>query len=128
MSDPSRYFAAGAAVRTINSCYTLTGSEFLTISNPCVGLRAESAEAVTWDDPRSPFKGTHRGIKLNDFSVTNPNGPEIFFTDVLGMNGSTTPFPGSVQQRVRQGSHAPYAFGGPSIGSNHDAPGVHAPN
>ncbi len=128
VSDPSRYFAAGAAVRTINSCYTLTGSEFLTISNPCVGLRAESAEAVTWDDPRSPFKGTHRGIKLNDFSVTNPNGPEIFFTDVLGMNGSTTPFPGSVQQHVRQGSHAPYAFGGPSIGSNHDAPGVHAPN
>lgn len=128
VSDPSRYFDGATLGRTIASCYTQDGGSFFTISNPCVGLRKSSAEEIAWNDPRSPFKGTERGLRLNDFAVTYPEGPEVFYTDVLGMNASPTPFAGSIRQHVVHGTHLPYAFTGPTVGGDHNAPGVHAPN
>ncbi len=57
-------------------------------------------KAITWDDPRSPFRGRHRGQYVNASRINNAGGPQYWYTDVFGRNAQTTPFPGSVRQMV----------------------------
>jgi hypothetical protein len=53
---------------------------------------------VTWDDPRSAFRGLHRGAYFTPAVLDNVGGPEVWHTDPFGGNGQTTPFPGSIRQ------------------------------
>jgi hypothetical protein len=127
VSDPSRYWN-GKLARTVDQCFRVIGVAFQTISNPCVNLRKLAAgDPIQWDDERSPFKGVQRSVRFNDFTLSN-TGPEVWYTDVLGMNPSLTPFPGSVRQMVRGSHPGVYAFTGPNVGGNYNAPGVRAPN
>jgi hypothetical protein len=131
VSNPSRYWALDGLRRTVDQCYRVVAGAFQVISNPCLTLRARygTATPIAWDSEHSPFKGTQRGVRLNDFQLYHASGPEVFYTDVLGQNASVTPFPGSVRQYVRNGSY-PYPLGGGQnkVGGDFNAPGVHAPN
>jgi hypothetical protein len=62
--------------------------------------------------------------------VSNPDGPSIWYTDALGRNGRTEPFPGSIRQWVARRDNGGIDLHGPSIGRNrsYDAVGVRAPN
>jgi hypothetical protein len=53
---------------------------------------------VTWDDPRSAFRGLHRGAYFSPAVLDNLGGPEVWHTDPFGGNGQSSPFPGSIRQ------------------------------
>ena len=57
---------------------------------------------LTWDDPRSPFKGLHRGNYFKPANVANAAGPEVWYTDPFGKNGQAIPFPGSIKQFIEK--------------------------
>lgn len=123
--DPSRYYdpaAEGSLARPIDLCY-----EGVAVGRDrCEGL---PAEPVPWDDPRSPFKGVRRFVDINGNTVRNTDGPNVWYTDPLGRNARTEPFPGSVRQWVGRRNNEGLDLHGPVIGRSrdYDAPGVHAP-
>jgi hypothetical protein len=124
--DPSRYYDAAmtqAVGRPVDLCYLpeLMGTD------RCEGV---GGDTVTWDSPRSPFKGVRRFVDINGNRVHNANGPEVWYTDALGRNGRTQPFPGSIRQWVAIRDNEGLDIGGGVIGRdrNYDAPGVRAPN
>lgn len=55
---------------------------------------------IRWDDPRSAFRGVHRGMYFQPAVLNNATGPEYWYTDPYGKKASTTPFPGSVKQQI----------------------------
>jgi len=63
--------------------------------------------------------------------LSNSDGPEVWYTDAFGRNGRTTPFPGSIRQRLgTMDNEIGVSAGGPVIGGNRNyrGAGVHAPN
>lgn len=96
--NPSRYYDASKPnrlARQVDLCY-----EENIRGDYCDQVRRitqQTGQRVTWDDPRSPFKGTLREFRPGTFMVRN-TGPTTVYTDVYGRNVSTTPFPGSIKQ------------------------------
>ncbi len=123
--DPSRYFdvASRSLARPIDLCYLpqLQGRD------RCEALGGDS---VGWNDPLSPFKGVRRFVDVNGNRVANAEGPTVWYTDALGRNGRTEPFPGAIRQWIARRDNRGLGFHGPTIGRNrsYDAPGVRAPN
>ena len=124
--DPSRFFDASAErsmARPVDLC---TLPELLG-EDRCEGV---PPEGLSWDDPRSPFKGVRRFVDINSNRVRNEAGPNIWYTDSLGRNGSTEPFPGAIRQWVAMRDNSGIDLRAGNIGRDrsYDAPGVHAPN
>jgi hypothetical protein len=123
--DPSRFFdtPTGTLARPIDLCYLpqLAGED------RCQTLGTDS---VTWDDPRSPFKGVRRFVDVNSNRQSNADGPNVWYTDALGRNGRTEPFAGAIRQWISRRDNTGLDLHGPTIGRNrsYDAPGVRAPN
>jgi hypothetical protein len=123
--DPSRFFDATVPglARPIDLCYRpeIRGE------GACQALGTDS---VGWNDPRSPFKGVRRFVDVNGNRSDNADGPNVWYTDALGRNGRTEPFPGSIRQWVAKHDTGALDLHGPSIGDNrrYDDTGVHAPN
>jgi hypothetical protein len=124
--DPSRYFDASLERkmgRPIDLCYRagVVGRD------DCEGL---PATPIAWDDPRSPFKGARRFVDINSNHVRNSDGPSVWYSDPLGRNARTEPFPGSIRQWIAPRDNSGLDLHGPVIGHerSYDAPGVHAPN
>lgn len=124
--DPSRFYdtsAERALGRPVDLCYLpeLSGED------RCAALAEDS---VGWDDPRSPFKGVRRFVDINGNRVRNADGPNVWYTDALGRNGRTEPFPGSIRQWIALRDNEGLDIGGGVIGRDrdYDAPGVRAPN
>lgn len=124
--DPSRFFdpsLPSSLGRPIDLCYQpgVQGED---------RCRDLPATPVAWNDPRSPFKGVRRFVDVNGNRVSNPDGPNIWYTDALGRNGRTEPFPGAIRQWVAVRDNTGIDLHGPAIGQNrsYDATGVHAPN
>ena len=69
-------------------------------------------------------------MDVNSNRVTNADGPNIWYTDALGRNARTEPFPGSIRQWVASRDNEGLRISGPVIGRSrdYDAPGVRAPN
>lgn len=74
----------------------------------------------------------HRDFDINTLSIRNAEGPAIWYTDPLGRNGRTTPFPGSIRQFIAiiDNTRGGARMHGPSVGRDrdHGGPLVHAPN
>lgn len=123
--DPSRYYDP-ALERSMGRPIDLCGDARVDGRDRCEGV----AEDVTWDDPRSPFKGVRRFVDVNGNNVRNADGPEIWYTDPLGRNGRTEPFPGSIRQWVAQHDNSGLDLHGLVMGRDrdYDATGVRAPN
>jgi hypothetical protein len=124
--DPSRYHDPAlerVMGRPIDLCYepSVAGRD------RCEGL---PAEPISWDDPRSPFKGVRRFVDVNSNNVRNADGPEVWYTDPLGRNGRTEPFPGSIRQWVARHDNSGLDLHGNVMGRDRDysGPGVRAPN
>jgi hypothetical protein len=124
--DPSRFYDGGAPAglaRPIDLCYQagIQGED------RCEGL---PTDPLSWDDPRSPFKGVRRFVDVNSNRINNAEGPSVWYTDALGRNGRTEPFPGSIRQWIAAYDNQNYDLHGPVIGRtrDYDGPGVHAPN
>ncbi len=86
---------------------------------------------VAFDDPRSPFNGVRRKVDINSNRVNNLDGPNVWYPDPFGKNGSATAFPGSVRQWIaRVNNDRAFDFSGPTIGGerSYGASGTHAPN
>ncbi len=125
--DPSRFFDGGQAnglARPIDLCY-VAGLEG---EDRCEGV--SPTDTLSWNDPRSPFKGVRRFVDVNANRIRNADGPSVWYTDALGRNGRTEPFPGSIRQWIAAYDNEHYDLHGPQIGRDrsYDAPGVHAPN
>lgn len=125
--DPSRYFASsgpGRMGRPIELC----SDAGIAGRDRCEGV--SPGGEISWDDPRSPFKGTRRFVDINANNVRNEGGPTTWYTDPLGRNGQPFPFPGSIRQWVAARDNRGLDLHGPVIGRDrdYDAPGVHAPN
>lgn len=134
--DPARYFDPNrptGLARTIDLCWERTATGDRATGSACDVATAYGARPVPlpFDDPRSPFTGTHRETYLNQTTISNPNGPRRWYTDPYGRSASRSPFPGALCQLVSptDNTHRPtlesQAFGAERP---YSAPGVHAPN
>lgn len=125
--DPSRYFDP-AAERSMARPVDLCALPALAGRDRCEDI--EGMLDVTWDDVRSPFKGTRRFVDINSNRVSNADGPTIWYTDPLGRNGQTEPFTGSIRQWIAAHDNNGLDLRGVIMGRDrdYDAEGVHAPN
>ena len=124
--DPSRYFDP-VAERSLGRSVDLCARPLIMGRDRC----EELGDAIpSWDDVRSPFKGTRRFVDINSNRVNNAGGPTVWYTDPLGRDGRTEPFSGSIRQWVAKRDNTAFDLRGPVIGRDrdYDAAGVHAPN
>lgn len=124
--DPSRFFDP-AAERSMGRPVDLCALPLIMGRDRCEEL---GETVVAWDDVRSPFKGTRRFVDVNGNRVNNEGGPNVWYTDPLGNNGSPDPFPGSIRQWVASRNNEGLDLHGAVMGKDrdYDAEGVHAPN
>lgn len=133
---PSRYYDAsvnGFVARPAALC-TLTIDDRRARGNECSGMSTMVdgvPHSVDYDDPQSRFNGVRRQMDLNNNVISNANGPTVWYTDPLGRNAQTTPFPGSIRQVIAKIDNN-YGVGldGPVFGGNRNygGNGVRAPN
>lgn len=86
---------------------------------------------MTFDNPGSVFNGADHFVDINANQLSNSDGPEVWYTDAFGRNGQTSPFSGSIRQRLSKlDTKIGVDAGGPVIGNNRNCAGagVHAPN
>ena len=118
--------------RPIDVCYEVTPSGGRASGGPCeASTRNGTVPNVEFDDPRSQFNGTGRFVDINAIRIENAGGSGIWYTDALGRQGRTTPFPGSIRQVISPvDRYIGVDLGGPSIGGDRQYadPGVRSPN
>jgi hypothetical protein len=119
------YFNVG---RPIDVCYEVTENGERAQGGACDESTDEGAIQIAFDDPRSRFDGADRDMDINGITVTNADGPEVWYTDPFGNNGRTEPFPGSIKQFVAKFDNSAVTPHGPSIGRDYGGNGVHPPN
>jgi hypothetical protein len=133
--NPARYYdpaRPNGLARTVDLCWERTPSGERASGSACdlatdYGRRAP----ISFDDPRSPFDGTHRETVVDQTRVANRRGPRRWFTDPYGRRASRRPFPGALCQLVSRSDNtrrqpvAAQAFGAERP---YDRRGVHAPN
>ena len=135
VSRPSRFFDPAKpdlTGRPIDLCYEASGG-LEARDGDCDEATGDGVvQGITFDDPRSPFNGVARDFDVNSLRIQNADGPEIWYTDPLGGNARTTPFPGSIRQYISaiDNTRGGADMHGPQIGRNmnHGGPTVHAPN
>ncbi len=129
---PSRFFdptLENNVGRPIDVCYEVTESGERAQGGACDESTNEGAvQGMAFDDPRSAFDGADRDMDINGITVTNADGPEVWYTDPFGGNGRTRPFPGSIEQFISKFDNSAVTPHGPSIGRYYGGNGVHAPN
>lgn len=125
--DPSRYYDPASTDRAMSRPIDLCYLPVVALRDRCQGL---PAEPIAWDDARSPFKGVRRFVDVNGNRVRNADGPEVWYTDPLGRNARTSPFPGSIRQWIAKHDNSGLDLHGEVMGHDrsYDAPGVRAPN
>lgn len=134
--DPSRYANPAASTRigrAIDLCWEVEPNGDRARSAACDGVTAGGTlpSAYAFNDPRSPFDGTHRDVYLRETTLDNAGGARLYWTDPYGGNASTTPFPGALCQLVGDvDTTARPALQERVFGRNrpNDDAGVHAPN
>jgi hypothetical protein len=133
--NPARYFdpaEPGGLARTIDLCWERTADGRRAHGSACDLATAYGTRSspLPFDDPHSPFDGSHRETYLNQTAVSNRHGPNRWYTDPYGRNASKRPFPGSLCQivartRTRHPNLESQAFGSERP---YDRPSIHAPN
>ena len=127
--DPALHPTVG---RPMDVCYEVTATGEETRGGACDAATQNGAiTGITYDDPRSPFNGADHFVDINANRISNPDGPEVWYTDAYGRNGRSDPFPDSIRQRIAVGeSEAGVDDGGPVIGDERDysGAGTRAPN
>ncbi len=122
---------------TMDLCYETLANGNRSRGGACdIATNYGTIKGISWDDSRSAFKGTHRGVYFKPGDVKNSAGPALWYTDPFGENAQTTPFPGSIKQYVIQRDinygqkyGGGVAFTDPTlIDRDYENSTVHAPN
>jgi len=127
--NPSRYHDASKPnrlARTVDVCYQGVSGAFCDMARRTT---QRTGTQVTWDDPASPFKGTIRQMRPGTFNLRT-SAPTTIYTDALGANASTTPFPGAIAQHFSGATTSSLYVRGATrdYGSDQAHSTVHAPN
>jgi hypothetical protein len=134
---PSRYFdpvAVDGVARPMDLCYEVEPNGDQTRDSICEEVTADrSILGITYDDPRTAFDGAQRFVDINSNSVTNADGPDVWYTDPFGHHARVEPFTGSIRQFIaRIDNERGIGLSGPNIGRERDygdrSSGVHPPN
>lgn len=131
---PSRFHdpaAPNLTGRPIAACLETESNGDRARGSMCSEPTQNGTVAVAFNDPRSPFNGVRRKVDINSNRVNNAAGPNVWYTDPFGRNGSTAPFPGAVRQWIgKVNNDRAFNFSGPTIGGNrkYGGAGTHAPN
>lgn len=131
---PSRFYdptAPDGVARPIDVCYEVQPDGSAARDGLCSTSTANGViTGIAYSDPRSRFNGVRRFVDINDNRIANTDGPEFWYTDPLGRNGRTEPFPGSIRQFIARVDNTARVSHGPVIGRDRDygAPGLRAPN
>ena len=134
--DPARYFdpaQPNGLARTIDLCWQRTPDGRRAAGSACDVATAygRRTSPIPFDDPHSPFTGTHRETYLNQTTISNRHGPRRWYTDPYGRSASPRPFPGAICQLIgrtdnpRRPTLESQAFGSERPYSR---PSIHAPN
>jgi hypothetical protein len=69
-------------------------------------------------------------VDVNSNDIRNAEGPQFWYTDPLGRNARTEPFPGSIRQYIARMDNSGRGGSGPAIGRERDYGDgrAHAPN
>ncbi len=69
-------------------------------------------------------------MDINSIRIRNQDGPEVWYTDAWGENGSPEPFAGSIRQWIARVNNEVATPSGGRMGKdrNYGGQGVHAPN
>ncbi len=128
---PSRFHDPAIAPvvgRPIDICYEVAPTGEQASGGPCARSTDNGQMAgITYDDRRSEFNGAGHFVDINANQVSNSDGPRDWYTDAFGRNGRTSPFPGSIHQRIaRMDTKVGVDAGGPTIGDdrNYSVSGV----
>lgn len=132
---PSRFFDGGKTNltgRSLEACYEVAPNGNHAAGGACDASTNNGQDLdVTWDDPRSTLNGLTREVYFNQTTITNAAGPTVWYTDPFGGHASTTPFPGSVRQKIAAIDNTrPFPLESQAFGAtrNYGGNGVHAPN
>ncbi len=132
---PSRFYdptMPDLVGRPMDVCYEVEANGDRVQGGPCEEATAGgSVLGITYDDPRSPFDGAHRVVDINDNTINNPDGPQVWYTDPFGKNARTEPFPGSIRQFIAAiDNRREINISGPTVARDRDygTQGVHSPN
>lgn len=137
--DPIRFYdpaRPSGLARTIELCTAVEPNGDRARGGPCASATDNGRITdITWDDPRSPFRGAKRETYFKAPVVANRGGPTARHTDPFGGSPSATPFPGSIRQYVSAvDRNYSLRFGRPieptALGKDrpYGVPSVHAPN
>jgi len=133
--NPARFHDAQASsrlARSVEACFTQGFMNiYLATDSYCKTARANANDGPpAWDSPASPFDGTDRSVRFNDFVMLNATGDSVWYTDPFGGKARTTPFAGAVRQLVSttNHSHVQNFGGGVVVSGSFRGHGVHAPN
>jgi hypothetical protein len=133
--DPSRYFDATAPNslrRVIDLCWEVEPNGDRARGGACdvATNYGQRTTPLAWDDPASPFAGTHREVYFNNFHLENAGGPRLWYTDPYGGNAAPAPFPGAIRQWVAAITDSRPTLESQALGADRDygGHGVHAPN
>ena len=140
VEDANRYYWPGKPNNvgyTMDLCYdnSIAGRKFR--GGPCdISTNYGQIKDITWDDPRSGFKGVNRGMYFQSAVINNAGGAQVWYTDPFGKNASTSPFPGSIKQvfeskNIRYGDLITGGAIDPRVNNRQHSDGngsVHAPN
>lgn len=124
--------------RSVDVCYMSNsgrqarGGECDWMTNYSSGPSVPQSQRISYDSLQSVFNGCKREFYFNNTGIWNAGGPEYWYTDPFGRNGSTTAFPGSVRQYLRpvNNDQLGYPLESIALGANLNwcTTGVHAPN
>ncbi len=137
VEDANRYFYPGKPNNvgySMDLCYEKLAGGRQARGGSCDSVtNYGKITGITWDDPRSAFRGLHRGMYFQPPVLENAGGSEVWYTDVFGGKAQTTPFAGSVKQYLsaKNVNHNSFGQTDPRINdrSHDDGNGtVHAPN
>lgn len=101
--DAIRYYNPASATNisyTADWCYETLGDRRAR-GGACDAMTSYGQiTGITWDDPRSLYRGIHRGQYVSPHVLANNGGSTIWYSDPFGGNATVGPFAGAVKQSI----------------------------
>lgn len=85
---------------SMDLCYENLGGKIARHNQCDAATNYGQIKGITWNDPRSAFRGLNRGMYFKPANVDNAGGAGVVYTDIYGYKASTTPFTGSIKQII----------------------------
>jgi hypothetical protein len=128
---PSRYFDPAKPNNLGRRIEMCSIPELATLQGDCINVNnlIKQGTSVTWDSPRSPFKGTDRSIHFDWVTIVNKTSNDKWYSNAAGTVIRPQPDASKgiiIEQIISRTPYGMYYFG--SRDGNFNARGVHAPN